>query len=94
MGESLEKIILNYAPDYWEKGRSDEIFPLTRNSSEYENVSREVTEVINSGYTPEIKSIKRFQNVHDFGQFLIREQHLLHLNPNQSYYRVSIKNNY
>lgn len=88
MGEHLEKVILNHAPEYWETGGN--IFPLNKLSVEYRNIAKELTDA-HTCFTP-IKSIKRFQNIHDFGQFLVREQHLLHLHPSQSYYRVSTKN--
>lgn len=88
MGEKLEKVILNHAPEYWETGSN--IFPLSKLSVEYRDIAKEITDAHRDS-TTSIKSIKRFQNVHDFGQFLVREQHLLHLNPNQSYYRVSTK---
>lgn len=92
MGEKLEKVILNYAPEYWETGVSNKVI-LNKMSREYRDIAKQIAESSSYGFnSPQIKSIKRVQNVHDLGQFLVREQHLLHLSPNQSYYRVSTKN--
>lgn len=86
MGERLEQIVLKYAPEYWQIGVSSAV-DLTLYSQEYNEISGEVLNAMQ--YRVPIKSIQRFQNVHDLGQFLIREQHLLHINPGRPYYRVS-----
>lgn len=88
MGEKLHKIILDHAPEYWEAGLG-KIVPLHTTSREYLEISKEVLDAIQMGGNRTIKAIKRYQNVHDFGQFLVREQHLLHLNPATSFFRVS-----
>lgn len=91
MGENLEKIVLSYAPEYWQTGVGN-IVQLRTHFPEYGVIFTEVSQAIQS-YNASIKTIKRCQNVHDFGQFLVREQHLLHLNPSKTYYRVSYVSN-
>lgn len=88
MGEKLHKIILDHAPKYWETG-GENIVQIYSYSTEYQEISKEIEEAMQLRDRP-IKSIKRYQNVHDLGQFLVREQHLLHLYPNKTYYRVGI----
>lgn len=87
MGERLAQVILQFAPEYWEK-RSHDMVELTPRSKEYSDISEEISEAISDMKVPVIK-IKRNQNIHDLGQFLVREQHLLHLNPTTNFYRVS-----
>lgn len=93
MGEKLHKIIMDHAPEYWDTGL-DKTVLLSSSSTEYQEISAEILEARQLGANRPIKTIKRYQNVHDLGQFLVREQHLLHLKPNKLYYRVSFSNLY
>lgn len=89
MGENLHKIIMDHAPEYWAAGL-EKIVLLNTYSREYQDISKEVLDAIQLASNSPIKTIQRYQNVHDFGQFLVREQHLLHLNPDKSFFRVSV----
>lgn len=89
MDEILEKIVSSHAPEYWVRGAGNTTF-LNRDSSEFVDISEELYRALNRNWG--IKTIRRHQNVCDFGQFLVREQHLLHLQPQQNYYRVSTMN--
>lgn len=93
MSEKLHKIIMDHAPEYWAAGLEQTVL-LGTSSREYQDISKEVLDAIQLGGSNPIKTIKRYQSVHDFGQFLVREQHLLHLNPGKSFFRVSIYNKY
>lgn len=85
MGERLEKIILNFAPPNWKSGR--DTIQLDKMSPEFKEMEAEFSGAL--VFPVSINSIKRHEDVFNYGQFLFREQQLLHLSPGKAYYRVS-----
>ncbi|CAH2005617.1 unnamed protein product [Acanthoscelides obtectus] len=81
----MEEIILKHAPSCWTKSTIVGQYELSAN--ELNDISAEVKRAIRSTHL-KISSIKRYQNVYDYGQVLIREQLLTVINPGIQYYRV------
>lgn len=89
MDRRLENIIMDHAPDYWKTGVGATT-TLLQNSEEYQEISMEVLQCMNGSSHISIRSICRHQNVYDLAQVLVREQHLVHFNQSETYYRVCI----
>ncbi|VEN63733.1 unnamed protein product [Callosobruchus maculatus] len=79
----MEGVILRYAPSSWVRTTTTGQYEVS--SSEFNEIAAELR---NAGISKTIKKINRYQNVYDFGQVLIREQHLTVMNPGTQYYRV------
>nr|CAH7761889.1 unnamed protein product [Callosobruchus chinensis] len=79
----MENIILKHAPISWCKSTVTGQYEVT--SSEYSEIAAEIR---NAGLNKMIVKINRYQNLYDYGQVLIREQHLAVMNPGIQYYRV------
>ncbi|KAJ8941702.1 hypothetical protein NQ318_023298 [Aromia moschata] len=87
--DNIQNVIMKYAPEYWEKNYMD---PSTRiklhsTSEEFDEVSSCVGQAVRQKNL-RIISIKRYQNIFDFGQYIIREQLMAMANPKSTYYRV------
>lgn len=83
MGDSLEEIIMKYVPETWLNGNGCVL--VDKMSEEFKGI---VAEISKNSFV-KIKTMKRYENIYDYGQFLFREQHILKLNPNTIYYRLS-----
>ncbi|RZB39307.1 uncharacterized protein BDFB_004783 [Asbolus verrucosus] len=73
-----------YTPETWD-GSSQETVKLSKFTAEYRQVEYELRQAF--AECPSASSIIRVQNIHDYGQFLIREQ-LLVAESSTQYYRV------
>ncbi|KAJ8925842.1 hypothetical protein NQ315_009694 [Exocentrus adspersus] len=84
----MERTVLNYAPDYWNTSYTDlqVQFDLRSHSEEYKRIAQEVKQATASPHL-QISFIRRNQNIHDYGQVLIREQ-LVTVSEGANYYRV------
>nr|CAI5824562.1 unnamed protein product [Callosobruchus analis] len=79
----MENVILKYSPSTWHRSSVTGQYEVT--CSEYDEISAELR---NAGLSNTIIKISRYQNVYDYGQVLIREQHLAVMYPATQYYRV------
>lgn len=85
---NMERTVLRHAPNYWNTIYvSDEQFTLNTSSEEYVKIKYQVQQAVTNNNL-HISQIQRVQNVHDYGQFLIREQLMAIANSHKKYYRV------
>ncbi|XP_074036784.1 uncharacterized protein [Leptinotarsa decemlineata] len=88
----MERAILNWVPENWEKGVMSthswcQQIELDRYSEEFKQLQFEIRIALKDN-NKHIEHIQRNQSVYDIGQFLIRGQLLLTLNPGTIYYQV------
>lgn len=83
--------VMSYAPENWHKPQADwsKLYEVPKTSDEYQQLKFEIETALTSNSLKGISKIERFQNIHDYGQVLLREQLLLVINKHTPLYRVS-----
>ncbi|XP_018574034.1 uncharacterized protein LOC108913053 [Anoplophora glabripennis] len=84
----MERTVLKYSPSYWDTCLEDnEQFKVGSSSEEFRIIAYQTKQATRNSNL-HIKKILRNQNIHDFGQLLIREQLMAVLRSYEKYYRV------
>ncbi|KAK9883288.1 hypothetical protein WA026_001471 [Henosepilachna vigintioctopunctata] len=82
---SLEDI-WHFAPKTWNRSYNNNLIPVLESSDEYADVENDIKKACINNQC--IQDIRRYQNIYDFGQFLLRGQILCSENPGTQYYAV------
>jgi len=72
--------LTQFAPDNWLKQQYRDTIQISISSSEYEHLNQAVQR--------RSERIERYENIYRYVQFLVRQQHLIAINPHRAFYQV------
>lgn len=85
----MERTVLRYAPSYWDTSYEyDRQFELNQSSEEFNRIRHQVRQAMGNNNLS-VNQILRVQNIHDYGQFLIKQQLMAVDKSYKNYYRVN-----